>query len=50
MTLQERRNREKRHFYLKVGLLLSLMSGIAYAAWFAPWARPLQEIPIERAR
>ena len=27
--------------------LLALMGGIAYAAWFAPWAKPVRAVRIE---
>jgi hypothetical protein len=50
MTLQERRKQEKRKFIGKVCLLLTLMSVVAYGAWFAPWTKNLPEIPVERVR
>jgi len=31
-------------------LLLLLIGAVAYSAWFAPWARPVRAVQIERAR
>lgn len=32
---------------LRVGILLTLMGAVAYAAWFAPWAKPIRVMRIE---
>ena len=45
--LKERRRRAARWFLFRVSLLLLLIGGIAYSAWFAPWARPVREIKME---
>ncbi len=48
--LKERRKRAGRRFLYRVGFLVVLIGGIAYAAWFAPWARPLKAIPVHADR
>lgn len=48
--LRERRQRAARRFALRVTTLLLLMGGVVYAAWFAPWAKPLPQAPVERVR
>lgn len=47
--LRERRRRTARRFMVRVVLLLVLIGTVAYSAWFAPWARPVRQIPIEIA-
>ena len=46
-TLRERRQRATRWYVLRVLLLLGLIGGLTYSAWFAPWAKPVREIRIE---
>jgi cell division septal protein FtsQ len=48
--LRERRRRAARQFLVRVCALLLLIGAIVYSAWFAPWARPVRQIPIETAR
>lgn len=43
--LRERRKRASRWFALRVCLLLALIGGVAYAAWFAPQAR--RPLPVQ---
>ena len=42
-----RRRKASNAFALRVALLLFLMAGIAYAAWFSPWAKPIHSIKME---
>ena len=48
--LQARRRRATRGFLLRVGMLLTLIGLVAYASWFAPWAKPVKHIPVETVR
>ena len=48
--LRDRRRRATRRFVTRVCFLLLLIGGVAYAAWFAPWARPLKSIPVHVER
>ena len=48
-TLQQRRRDATRWFLLRVTLLIALTAGIAYAAWFAPWAKPARYVAVETA-
>jgi hypothetical protein len=43
----ERKHKASQAFMLRVGILLALMGGVAYAAWFAPWAKPIHALKIE---
>jgi cell division septal protein FtsQ len=47
ITIRERRRRAARAFAWRVSLLLLLMGTVAYAAWFAPWARPARNVEIQ---
>jgi cell division septal protein FtsQ len=44
--IKERRRLAARAFAWRVALLLFLMGGVAYAAWFAPWARPARSVEV----
>ena len=46
LPLRERRRRATRRFLGRVCLLLLLIGGVTYAAWLAPWARPVRSIEI----
>jgi cell division septal protein FtsQ len=48
--LRERRRRAARWFLARVFVLLVLIGGVAYAAWFAPWARPVRHISVDVTR
>ncbi|HZO89193.1 MAG TPA: hypothetical protein VFB38_12735 [Chthonomonadaceae bacterium] len=50
LTMRERRRRATRRFVLRVCLLLLLMGAVTYSAWFAPWAKPVHNVEIERVR
>lgn len=45
--LRERRKRAARGFALRVVVLVGLIGGVAYAAWFSPWAKPVTSVPTE---
>ncbi|HLK55314.1 MAG TPA: hypothetical protein VKU00_02040 [Chthonomonadaceae bacterium] len=45
--LRERRLRATRWYVLRVLLLLLLIGGLTYSAWFAPWAKLVQEVQVE---
>lgn len=47
--LRRQRQRKARNFALRVSLLLALIGGVAYAAWFAPWSRHAAPVKIEAA-
>ena len=47
--LRQQRQRASRQFTLRVFLLLTLIGGVAYAAWFAPWSRHVANVRIEVA-
>ena len=49
-SLQERRKRAARQFLFRACALLLLIGAIVYAAWFAPWARPVRHISVESVR
>jgi cell division septal protein FtsQ len=44
IPIKERRRRAARAFAWRVGLLLVLLGVVAYAAWLAPWARPVRHV------
>ena len=46
-TPNERRRKSTLAFVLRIGLMVTLMTGVAYAAWFAPWARPIRTLQVE---
>jgi hypothetical protein len=46
----ERRRKSTRAFILRVVLLTFLIASVAYGAWFAPWARPVNAINVESVR
>jgi cell division septal protein FtsQ len=48
--IKERRRRAARAFAWRVGLLLFLLGGVAYAAWLAPWARPARNVELTVGR
>jgi cell division septal protein FtsQ len=48
--LRDKERRAQRAFYRRIALISLLMIGIAYAAWFAPWARPIRHVPVETIR
>ena len=45
--MQQRRKQAARWFLARVFFLLALMSGVAYAAWVAPWAKSARAVRIE---
>ena len=45
--LRQQRKRAARQFALRVFLLLALIVGVAYAAWFAPASRHAPKVEIE---
>lgn len=47
LTIRERRRRAARWFAVRVALLLVLIGGLAYSAWFAPWAKAPHPVRIE---
>jgi hypothetical protein len=49
-SLKARRRRAKRLFVLRFTLVISLMAGITYSAWFARWAHAPRSIPIDIVR
>ncbi len=46
-TLQQRRNSATRRHRARVVILMALIGGVSYAAWFAPWAKRAQTVQIE---
>ena len=50
VTIRERRRRASRWFTLRVCLLLSLIGGLAYSAWLAPWAKAARPVHVETVR
>lgn len=47
--LRARRQRARCRFLARVGVLLTLITALGYAAWFARWAQPVKTVPIEVA-
>lgn len=45
--LRQQRRRAARQFALRVFLLLALIAGVAYAAWFAPHSHHAPKVEIE---
>ena len=50
ISIRERRRRATREYVLRVCLLLLLMGGVAYAAWFAPRAHPARSVEVHIIR
>jgi hypothetical protein len=48
--LRERRKRASRRFLVRVVLLISLICGVAYVSWYAPWARTARGVRMEIGR
>ncbi|HLJ54385.1 MAG TPA: hypothetical protein VKT77_05045 [Chthonomonadaceae bacterium] len=45
-TPNVRRRNASRAFILRVTLLMALIGGVAYIAWFSPWARPVKTLRV----
>lgn len=46
-TPNVRRRTASRAFIVRVTLLIALIAGVAYFAWFSPWAKPVKSLKIE---
>ena len=46
----DRRRRSAQSFLLRAFTLVTLIGGVAYLAWFSPWARPIHSLTVESAQ
>ncbi len=50
LTIRERRRRAAKWFWARVLLLTLVIGGVAYSAWFSPWARAPHAVVVETLR
>ena len=46
-STESQRRRSARAFGIVVFLLISLIIGLGYLAWFSPWARPIHTVKVD---